>query len=438
MAKLLGDQLRDEGYDVELATSGEQAIQKIKSTQYDVIITDLRMREVDGFDVLEAARTTDAAPPVLMMTAFGAIESAIEAMKRGAFHYFTKPVQLEEVRLEVERALHTRRLEVENRTLRRAAVERNGLAALVGRSEPMRSLYEFIERVAQSNAPVLIRGESGSGKELVARALHFSGMRKDRPFVVVNCTALPEHLLESELFGHLRGAFTGASATRRGLFLEADGGTLFLDEIGDMGVGLQAKVLRTIQDGEVRAVGSDQPRKTDVRIVAATHRDLEEQVKTGSFRQDLYYRLNVVPLMVPPLRARTGDVPILIAHFLADALQRNGYAKARRFSAEAMAVLAQSPWPGNVRELQNVIERLVIISSKEVLDVSDLESHAPGVFADSSPIAEARRTLVPLKQLEAEYINWVIGRCGGNKTKAAEILGIDVSTIHRKKAGENR
>jgi two-component system response regulator HydG len=254
--------------------------------------------------------------------------------------------------------------------------------------------------------------------------------------VVVNCTALPEPLLESELFGHVRGAFTGASAARRGLFLEADGGTIFLDEIGDMAPGLQSKLLRTIQEGEVRAVGSDQPRKVDVRIVAATHQDLEERVREGGFRQDLFYRLNVVPIAVPALRERTSDVPLLAEHFLAEARRRTPHASARRFSPEAMSALAQSPWPGNVREQQNVVERLVIVSAKEVLDVSDLEAHAPGVFTDSSPVADARRALIPLKQLEAEYISWVIGRCGGNKTRAAEVLGIDVSTIHRKgKAG---
>ncbi|MGQ0505932.1 MAG: sigma-54-dependent transcriptional regulator [Myxococcaceae bacterium] len=432
MGRLLGDQLNDAGYATVTAQGGDEAIQQMRSHSFDVVITDLRMEGVDGFDVLAASVAADASVPVLIMTAFGAIESAIEAMKKGAFHYFTKPFRLEEVLVEVERALKTRRLEDENRSLRRLAVEKSGMSALVGRSEPMRALYVLIERVAQSAAPVLIRGESGSGKELVARALHLSGPRKDRPFVVVNCTALPEALLESELFGHVRGAFTGASATRRGLFLEAEGGTIFLDEIGDMAPGLQAKLLRTLQDGEVRAVGSDQPRKTDVRIVAATHQDLEERIRDGGFRQDLFYRLNVVPLVVPPLRDRTGDIPLLVEHFLAEARQRNPNASIHRVAREAMSALAQSPWPGNVRELQNVIERLIIVSSKDVLEVQDLETHAPGIFTDSSPVAEARRALIPLKQLESDYIAWVIARCAGNKTRAAEILGIDVSTIHRK------
>jgi two-component system response regulator HydG len=300
----------------------------------------------------------------------------------------------------------------------------------------MRALYELVERVAQSAAPVLIRGESGSGKELVARALHFSGPRKKSPFVVVNCTALPEPLLESELFGHVRGAFTGANSARRGLFVEADGGTLFLDEIGDMAPGLQAKLLRALQDGEVRAVGSDQARKTDVRIVAATHQDLDQRVREGGFRQDLFYRLNVVPVLVPPLRERREDIPLLVEHFLAAARERNAGAAVKRFAPAAMAALVQSAWPGNVRELQNVVERLVIVSTRETLEVDELETHAPAIFAESSPLAEARRALMPLKQLEAEYIAWVIARCGGNKTKAAQILGIDVSTIHRKERAE--
>ena len=432
MTRLLVDQLHDAGHLATPATGGAEGIELLRSTSFDVVLTDLRMDSVDGFEVLEAALVADPTTPVVLMTAFGGVEGAIEAMKRGAFHYVTKPFRFDEVLLQLERAVQSRRLREENRQLRRLAVEKGGLAALVGRSERMRSLYELIERVAQSNANVLIRGESGVGKELVARALHLLSPRAERAFIGVNCTALPEALLESELFGHVRGAFTGASATRRGLFLEADQGTLFLDEIGDMAPGLQAKLLRVLQEGEVRAVGADSSRKTDVRIIAATNQNLEERIKEGAFRQDLYYRLNVVPIVVPPLRERGEDVPLLVAHFLALAVARNPKARARSFSPEVLSLFGQSPWPGNVRELQNVIERLVIVCSAEVIGIRDLEAHAPGVFADSSPLADARQTLISLKQLEAEYIAWVISRCGGNKTRAAEILGIDVSTIHRK------
>jgi two-component system, NtrC family, response regulator HydG len=298
----------------------------------------------------------------------------------------------------------------------------------------MLTLSDRIGRIGPSAAPVLIRGETGTGKELVARALH-AASRRSGPFVPVNCTALPEPLLESELFGHVRGAFTGATASRRGLFVEADGGTLFLDEIGDLAPALQAKLLRVLEDGAVRAVGADVSRATDVRILAATHQDLDARVAAGSFRADLFYRLNVVPVNVPPLRDRQEDVPLLIERFLARARKRNPAARVRGFAAEALATLARGTWPGNVRELENVVERLVIVGQKAEVDLEELEANAPGIAAAAgtgSPVAEARARLYTLRQLEKEYIAWMVARCAGNKTKAAEILGIDVSTIHRR------
>jgi two-component system, NtrC family, response regulator HydG len=432
MARLLADHLRDAGHEVEVADSGEAGVAAARSRPPDLVISDLRMEKVDGFDVLNAIHAIDPGVPVLIMTAFGAIGSAVEAIKRGAYHYFTKPFALDEVLVYVNRALSERRLRDENRALRRVALSRSGLGALVGRSRAMQHLYDLIERIAPSPAPVLIRGESGVGKELVARALHFEGPRRDAPFVTINCTALPEALLESELFGHLRGAFTGATTARRGLFLEADRGTLLLDEIGDMPLALQARLLRVLEDGEVRAVGSDAPRTVDVRVIASTHRDLEEAIHQGSFRGDLYYRLNVVPIVVPPLRDRPEDIPLLAEQFVARARERNPGCRAARMSPDLVAALASCPWPGNVREIENVIERLVIVSSKETIDPADLERHAPDVLLDASPLDRARQRLLPLRQLEAEYIAWVIQRCGGNKTRAAEILGIDVSTIHRR------
>jgi two-component system response regulator HydG len=432
MARLLADHLTDAGYTVDVATSGQEAIALVRSRVLDAIVCDLRMEKVDGFDVLDAVREVDAALPVLIMTAFGGVESAVEAMKRGASHYFTKPFRLDEVLLYVRRAVAERRLREENRNLR-AAAERSSYASLVGRSAPMRALYELVERVADSHAPVLIRGESGSGKELVARALHFQGPRKDGPFVAVNCTALPNALLESELFGHVKGSFTGATTPRRGLLLEADGGTLFLDEIGDMAPELQAKLLRVLQDGEVRAVGADASRRVDVRVIAATHQDLDARIKEGRFRADLYYRLNVVPLRVPPLRERREDIPLLLEHFVAQSRQRNPRSKLTHFAPEVLAALVAAPWPGNVREVENLVERLVVVANQEVADVALLQLHAPGlVEADTSPLAQAQAKLMTLRQLESEYIAWVVARCGGNKTKAAEVLGIDVSTIHRR------
>jgi two-component system, NtrC family, response regulator HydG len=432
MARLLADQLSDADYLVTTATGGDEAIGKLRQEGFDCVITDLRMEKIDGMDVLRAAHSIDETLPVLIMTAFGAVESAVAAIKAGAYHYITKPFKLDEVVLYVGRALGERRLRDENRALRKVAVERASFASMVGHSAAMRSLYDAIERVAPSQASVLIRGESGTGKELVARALHFQGPRKEAPFVAVNCTAIPENLLESELFGHVRGAFTGASTVRRGLFVEADKGTLFLDEIGDMPSGLQAKLLRTLEDGEVRAVGADASRKVDVRLIAATHQDLEQRVAAGAFRSDLYYRLNVVQVSVPSLRARIEDIPLLLAAFIEKAQRKNPSSPVRAFSADALAALGRFPWPGNVRELENVVERLVIMTATETVSLSDLERHAPHVIAELSPLAGAKQQLVPLKQLEKEYIDWVLQRCEGNKARAAEILGIDVSTLYRK------
>ncbi|MBS2026877.1 MAG: sigma-54-dependent Fis family transcriptional regulator [Deltaproteobacteria bacterium] len=430
MARLLADQLGDLGYEVAMATGGEGAALLLERDVFDAVITDLRMEKVDGFDLLELARKLDPPPPVLIMTAFGAVESAVEAMRRGAFHYFTKPFRLEEVRLSLERALEARRMLDENRTLRRLARARSGLQALVGASQAMRALYETIERAAHSAAPVLLRGESGSGKELVARALHLEGPRASAPFVAVNCTALPASLLESELFGHLKGAFTGASAPRRGLFVEAHGGTLFLDEIGDMPAELQAKLLRVLETGEVRAVGSDEVRTVDVRIVAATHQDLEKKIRDGSFRQDLFYRLNVVPIRLPSLRERREDIPRLAAHFLARSRERNPRSPVERLGSEALQLLGGLTWPGNVRELENLVERAVVLGGTAELDRALLERLLNE--GASEPASFSRERLMPLRQMEDEYIRWVLASCEGNKTRAAEILGIDVSTIHRR------
>jgi len=430
MVRLLADQLEDEGYEVELAASGAAALAAAGKVFPDVVLTDLRMDGVDGLDVLEGVRALDPTIPVIIMTGFGAIDSAIEAIKRGAFHYFTKPFRLEEVLLYVARAITDRRLRDQHRALSRIAVERAGFAAMIGSSEVMRRLYDFIERVAQSSEPVLIRGESGTGKELVARALHFEGARRERAFVALNCTALPEALLESELFGHARGAFTGATSARRGLLVEADGGTVFLDEIGDMPAGLQAKLLRVLEDGEVRPVGADVSRKVDVRILAATHRELEGQGST--FRQDLFYRLNVVPLTVPPLRERPEDIPPLVEHFWAKARERNPGAVATRLLPGVVVALARCPWPGNVRELENVVTRLVVLSPKEVVEAADLPVLIPQLVSPPSPLDRAKEQLTTLRELESEYITWVIERCAGNKTRAAEVLGIDPSTIHRR------
>jgi two-component system response regulator HydG len=432
MGRMLQEPLQDEGYTVELATGGAEAIALLRTRPFDAVLCDLRMEQVDGFDVLAAARAVEPELPVLLMTAFGNVESAVEAMRRGAWHYFTKPFRLDEVLIYLRRALEERRLREENRALRQAASGRSGLGAMVGRSASMRGLYELVEHVAHSSAPVLLRGESGSGKELVARALHSEGPRAAQPFVAVNCTALPHALLESELFGHVKGAFTGATTPRRGLFVEADQGTLFLDEIGDMPAELQAKLLRVLEDGEVRAVGADASRTVDVRIIAATHQELETRVREGRFRADLFYRLNVVTLRIPSLRERREDIPLLVEHFIARARGRNPRSKVTGLSPEVVAALGAMPWPGNVRELENLVERLVVLVPRETVELADLRLHAPVASNEAHPLAAAQQELWPLRQLEGEYISWVVAHCGGNKTRAAEILGIDVSTIHRR------
>jgi two-component system response regulator HydG len=429
MARVVAEHLGEHGWECRTADSGAAAIAALGATVPDVVITDLRMADVDGLDVLDAARRLDPELPVIIMTAFGAVDTAIEAMRRGAAHYVTKPVRLDELRLHAERALAERRLRRENRALR--AATRDALHALIGASPAMRRVYDLVDRIAPSPSPVLIRGESGSGKELVARAIHAGGPRRDAPFVAVNCTALPESLLESELFGHARGAFTGAAAARAGLFVEASGGTLFLDEIGDMPPALQARLLRVVQLGEVRPVGADESRQVDVRILAATHQDLEARVETGEFRADLYYRLNVVPLHVPPLRDRAEDIPALVEHFLARSRQRNPHAVVERFSARLLSTLQTYAWPGNVRELENAIERLVVLGARPELDLAELQDIAP-TLASTDRFAIPRDRMPTLRQLDDEYVAWVLARCDGNKTRAAEILGIDVSTLHRR------
>ncbi len=431
MAQLLADQLQGAGFIVDVAAGGKEALQRLRVEVPDLVITDLRMEEVDGFDVLDGVHEVEPGLPVIVMTAFGAIENAVEAIKRGAYHYLAKPVQLSELLVFVQRALADRRVRSANEVLRRAA-ELAGGSEMVGASAPMQALRDMIARVAPSSAPVLITGESGTGKELVARGLHDASARHEQPFVAVNCTAIPESLLESELFGHTRGAFSGATAARRGLFAESDGGTLFLDEIGDMPPALQAKMLRVLQNGEVRAVGSDAVRRVDVRVIAATNQDLEQRVEAGQFRSDLYFRLNVVSLPVPPLRTRREDVPELARVFVERSRRRNPASRARRLSSEVLERFRAYHWPGNVRELENLVERLVILSQAEEIGVEDLDRFAPRLASGPFPLDVAREQVVKLRELEDMYIAWMLARCGGNKTRAAEILGIDVSTIHRR------
>jgi two-component system, NtrC family, response regulator HydG len=431
MAETVARYLASHGFEATAVTGGAEALARFAAEPADVVLTDLRMKTVDGMDVLDAIRHSAPAVPVVIMTAFGAIDTAIEAMRRGAYHYVTKPFKLEMVRLLLERACGEAALRRENQRLQQVVRERFSSQRLLGGSGPMRRLRALIERVAAVPSPVLVLGETGCGKELVARAIHADGPRAAQPFVAVNCAALPEALLESELFGHAKGAFTGATQRRRGLFVEADGGTLFLDEIGDMPLLLQAKLLRVLQSGEVRPVGSETTRTVDVRCIAATHHDLDRLVAAGGFREDLFFRLNVLPVRVPALRERREDIAPLVEHFLARSRGRVAGAQVIGIRPDALDALTAHDWPGNVRELENLIERLVVIGSGQQIDPAAVrESLRPARAIDG--IAGLLRDPIPLAELEERYIAGVLEAVGGNKNRAAEILGVDLSTIYRR------
>jgi two-component system, NtrC family, response regulator HydG len=430
MASTVAEFLIASGFEVETAAGGAEGVARFSAAPADAVLTDLRMKDVDGLDVLDAIKRVDPEAAVVIMTAFGGIESAVEAIRRGAYHYVTKPFKMAVVRVLLERACAERSLRSENQRLRREVEARYSFASLVGKSREMQQVYDLIERLAAVPSPALIIGETGTGKELVARAIHHQGPRGRNTFVAVNCAALPEALLESELFGHARGAFTGATQPRKGLFLEADGGTLLLDEIGDMPMALQAKLLRVLESSEIRAVGSDTVRRCDIRILAATHRVLEDLVADNRFREDLYYRLKVITVRVPPLRDRREDIPLLAEHFVARVRARVPGSPVQSLTPEALRLLEEHSWPGNVRELEHVIEGAVVTGTTASVGPKDLEASLAVITRH--PLDRARRDLIPLRELEQDYINWVLERTGGNKTRAAEILGIDPSTLYRR------
>jgi two-component system response regulator HydG len=429
MAETVADYLNAHGHKAECAVGGKAALTALKKRDYDVVVTDLRMDHVDGLDVLEAAHAVDPARPVLIMTAFGTIDGALEAVRQGAFHYLTKPFKMEEALLWVERALSERGLRRENEQLRKIVDERFGFRNLIGKSPVMLQLYDLLERVSATHSPVLVTGESGTGKELVARALHVGSPRAKGPFVAINCAAITESLLESELFGYVKGAFTGAIDNKKGLFAEAEGGTLFLDEIGELPKGLQAKLLRALETGAVRPVGGGAERKVDVRIVAATNRDLARAVQEKKFREDLYYRLHVIPVVLPPLRARREDIPLLIEHFAARFAEQHPDAPRRELTAEALRRLVELPWPGNVRELRNVVERLLLLARGKRIELRDVVQIVPEPLPDA--LAQLASEIVPLRVLTRRYVEWVLEQTGQNKVRTAQLLGIDASTIYR-------
>jgi two-component system response regulator HydG len=372
------------------------------------------------------------------LTAFGSIDSAVVAMRAGAYDYLTKPFEPEAALLTLERALERRALEQENKRLRRAVDQTSRFGDLIGASASMRELFALIRKIAHNRSSVLITGESGTGKEVVARTIHYHGSRADKPFVPINCTAIPEGLLESELFGHVRGAFTGAHASKRGLFEQANGGTLFLDEIGDMGLALQSKLLRVLQDREVRPVGGNVATKIDVRIIAATHKDLRAEIDEGRFREDLFYRLNVIPVHLPPLRERPDDIPALAEAFV----RKHSSGERRTLSAAAIQRLQAFPWRGNARELENVIERALALSDQPELGPDDLpiEAAARGHAADVSGglVAAAAARRLTLREVEVLYTEEILKLTGGNKVQAARILGIDRKTLYRRNERQQR
>jgi two-component system response regulator HydG len=429
MLALLRQHLADEGHLVVAIDKGAEALDRLRAESFDVILTDLKMPGIDGMEILRAARAARTDVPVILITAFGSIETAIQAIREGAYDYVTKPFRLEEISLLVRKALEDRRLREENRRLREAVADRYRLHNLLGVSPAMQAVFALIRQAAPSDANVLITGESGTGKELVARALHYDSPRAERPFVPVNCAAVPAGLLESELFGHVKGAFTGAVAARRGLIREAEGGTLFLDEIGDMAPELQAKLLRVIEDRAVRPVGSDEALPVALRLIAASNKDLVARIQEGLFREDLYYRLAVIPMHVPPLRERREDIPLLAEHFLRRAAAASGK-PIHGFTPDAMTALLRHPWPGNVRELENVVERAVTLTAGEQVGPEALLLDAALAPAPGALLAQAARRPT-LEELTAEYVALVLREVGGDKDKAAEILGISKRTLYR-------
>lgn len=434
---LLKEVLSKEGYEVTTALSGEEAIALGTENIFDMIITDVRMGEKDGIEVLRSFKKISPETTVVVITAFGSIENAIEAIREGAFDYISKPFKLEEIKLTVQRALEQRKLLQENKFFRLAMV---GVAAarelpdayqfknVIGRTPQMFHVYKTIAKVADSKSTVLLYGERGTGKELLARSIHYNSLRNDRPFIPIDCASLVETLMESELFGHVRGAFTGAHSTKRGLLEEADGGTLFLDEVSNLNLSMQTKLLRFLQEHEIKRVGGTESIKVDVRVIAATNQSLEPLVRSGKFREDLFDRLNVVSITLPPLRERKDDIPLLANHFLQRFSQENNK-NISHISPEASEILFQYSWPGNVRELEHTIERAVILSTHPIILPEDLPRKM-FVERKGTEVLPAEKSL-SLKEVEKRYVLKVLQETGGNKKKASEILGIDRTTLYR-------
>ncbi len=430
MAEMIADQLTDMGYTATPVGSGREAAQKLREGEHDALVTDLRMPDVDGLQLVALSRRLAPDRPVIVMTAFSAVDTAVESIRQGAYHYITKPFKTAELALFLERALDEAKLRRESKSMRRALKTSFAVSTIVGESAAVRDLCDLLLRVADADVPVLLLGETGTGKDLAARALHAESPRCDKPFVTVNCAALPEQLLESEFFGHVKGSFTGAIHNRAGLFVDADGGTLFLDEIGELAPGLQSKLLQVLETGVVRAVGSNRERPVDVRVIAATHRDLRARIAEGLFREDLLYRLDVISISVPPLRQRREDIPRLIEHFLTAARARYPRAQVERFSREAVQIMMEYAWPGNVRELKHLIERTVLLGRSPEVSAADV---GPAIAARSSRSGEMSfgSEVLPIREMQRRYAVWALEQLDGRKMLTCEKLGIDSKTLAR-------
>ena len=432
MRDFVGETLLRMGCEVKFAQEGLAAIRMLENENFDLVFSDMKLPKLSGLEVLKSAKEIHPETEVVIMTAYGTIETAIEAMKSGASDYLLKPFTPEQVELLVEKISSNASLKAENEYLRREINENYGFGEIIGQSEPLQEIYGIIRKVAESKASVLISGETGTGKELIARAIHYNSDRKNKPFVKFNCAALPENLIESELFGHEKGAFTGANILRQGRFELADGGTIFLDEISEIDISLQPKLLRVLQEREFERVGSARSIKVDVRILASTNRNLKEEIEKGTFREDLYYRLNVVPVHLPPLRERKGDVLLLSEKFLKRFSQENKK-QLKTFSKEALSLLEQYSWPGNVRELENIIERAVVMDRSNIIEPRDL-GIAPEIQYVSAPQFQTEKNpgVQTLAEMEKEMIVNTLNHYQGNRTKTADVLGISIRTLRNK------
>jgi two-component system response regulator HydG len=430
MCEAMSSELESHGHEVTWRTKADEAFELLSREEFDVVITDLNMRGMNGIDLCHRIVENRRDLPVIVITAFGSLETATATIRAGAFDFITKPFDIEDILLAVERAVRDRSLRQEVRRLQTALEEPDGAIELIGSSSVMRTVHDLIARVATSDVGVLVTGESGTGKELVARAIHRRGANPNGPFIAVNCAAIPEALLESELFGHAKGAFTDAKAQRRGLFAEANGGTLFLDEIGEMPLPMQVKLLRALEEKSVRPVGGNAPVPFQARLIAATNRNLEAAVEEKTFREDLYYRIHVVHVEVPPLRARGGDILQLAQHFLVRSAERQEKA-VKGFSSAVADRFVSYTWPGNVRELLNCVERAVALARFEEVSVDDLPERIRAYKHTPLVIAADADELVSLDELERRYVHRVLEAVGGNKSSAARVLGLDRTTLYR-------